>query len=562
MPRSPHPVEELFALCRRFGAAEAGRKALLLETVTSLTSLSAKRIRLLHDTLYFMRAYPDNAHVLGAVVNAIAGLRSLVDTYTGGDAHHHAFANTGIPGSSNTYEFSYAVLLRLVELFPGALEVDWNEVTDKSVLGNALILTLAAGEVRGLEDEYVSFREWLRDCKSHEAETDLETVLRMFRKSTLDPRQQEHAFETCALPIVYDLIAPGSGRCEVGLMPETVFYQKQPIARERFPLRPKIIRPLSGQTLLERRVGRRMIDMALAALCSRNLEIHPLIYANPADVTVIDCNRGVQVVLVGVVPEFRPALESNLYFMILKNGVPIAYGPACIFDGCCEMGINLFPEFRGGEIRYIYAQFMRALYHAAHVRYFFLVSYGMGEGNPEALKSGAFWFYRKLGFRATEPDVEALARKEEAIMRRRPAYRSSLATLRELSYTNAYFDLSDGSCKPLDFGSVGRAVSRFMTDRFKGDRRRAERVTARELTDALGISDYAGWAPAERVALQRLAPLLSLTDALTSWPNADKPKLARLLRAKGARSELDYISHVAWLPRFAKAIGELSSVDG
>ena len=96
------------------------------------------------------------------------------------------------------------------------------------------------------------------------------------------------------------------------------------------------------------------------------------------------------------------------------------------------MGINLFPEFRGGEIRHLYAQFMRVLHHHLGVEYFFLTSYGMGEGNEDAIRSGAFWFYRKLGFRAANPEVEALARTEEARMHAAPGYRSDRRMLRRL----------------------------------------------------------------------------------------------------------------------------------
>ena len=66
----------------------------------------------------------------------------------------------------------------------------------------------------------------------------------------------------------------------------------------------------------------------------------------PADVCLVDCGRGLQVLLAGVLPPRRAPLEALFFFLILKNGVPIAYGPASSFLGCCEMGINLFPEFR------------------------------------------------------------------------------------------------------------------------------------------------------------------------------------------------------------------------
>ena len=59
--------------------------------------------------------------------------------------------------------------------------------------------------------------------------------------------------------------------------------------------------------------------------------------------------------------------------------------------------------------------------------------YQIGHENPEAVDSGAFWFYRKLGFRPTDPGVAALVAREEGRMRTRPGYRSSKRTLERLA---------------------------------------------------------------------------------------------------------------------------------
>jgi hypothetical protein len=47
--------------------------------------------------------------------------------------------------------------------------------------------------------------------------------------------------------------------------------------------------------------------------------------------------------------------------------------------------------------------------------------------------SGAFWFYRKLGFRPTDPEVARLVGREEGRMRKTPGYRSSKRTLEKLA---------------------------------------------------------------------------------------------------------------------------------
>jgi hypothetical protein len=279
-------------------------------------------------------------------------------------------------------------------------------------------------------------------------------------------------------------------------------------------------------------------------------------------VLVADVGRGLKVLLAGMKPRFRSVVESDFFFLIFKNGLPISYGPASVLLGCCEMGINLFPEFRGGEIRHIYSQFMRVLYHVAGVRYFFLTSYGMGDGNPEAIKSGAFWFYRKLGFRAANPDVEALAREEEAIMRRRPRYRSSAATLRELSLTDAYFDLSKGRCAPVSFENLSHAVTRFVRDEFGGDRRKAERAAIGRLLHGLEIGDFRGWTPAERAAFRRMAPVMALLPGLARWPAVEKRKLADAIRAKGGPGQLEYVERVNRVSRLQDGLNEVARLRG
>jgi len=552
-------VDRLFAISRTFRRAAAGQKLRLLRETANLRRLSKDRIVRLHDTLYFMRAYPDDAEVLHAVESQIGAFRQVVEAYTKGDPHHHALLNTGIPGSCNAYVYSYAVLQRLVKLYPGCVDIDWEEFTDDSRLAEGLDLAVGRAETRGLEDEYTTLRDWLQHARSDPRQNDLEVVLQLFRQSSLTPEQQVHVFEICGVPVLYRLDVSGSGRCEVRLPLDGIAYQRRPIDRERVRLEPGIVRPLKRYRTLSPSSGRKLLNDALAALCSRNLEIHAMIYANPDDVTVADCGRGLQVVLVGMLPEWRSTLESDLFFLIVKNGVPIAYGPASIFQGCCEMGINLFPEFRGGEIRYIYTQFMRTLYNLAAVRYFFVVSYGMGVGNPQALKSGAFWFYRKLGFKASNPEVEALAQAEEKIMRRKSSYRSPTQTLRRLSFTEAFLDLSNGRCRPLDFESLSQAVTRYVAKRFDGDRARAARGSTRRLIRVLGIEGYAAWTPQERRAMRELAAILCLVPDLESWPRRERRSLAVLARSKGARHELRYARRAAGLTRLADVLHAISS---
>src|SRR5207247_9378915 len=59
--------------------------------------------------------------------------------------------------------------------------------------------------------------------------------------------------------------------------------------------------------------------------------------------------------------------------------------------------------------------------------------YQVGLHNEEAIDSGAFWFYRKLGFRPANANVAKILAREEAKLRADPTYRTSASTLRRLA---------------------------------------------------------------------------------------------------------------------------------
>jgi hypothetical protein len=515
-------IRKLHDLSRSFGTSAARAKLRLLKRIAEARRPGARELRLLGETVDFLRAYPDSAAILQQA-------RALVPK---------------LPQTENVYEYSYGVVRRLVQLHPGRLEIEWDDLEEEGPLLEALDLLVLPGETQGLEDTGISLQDWFTRSKSDPAATDLEFLLELLEGSDLPDPVQVFLFEISRLPIRYQ----GPGRSELEMPVPRVRYQRRPIVDARPPITRLIRQPL-GDAM---RGAQEMVDLALHALCARNLEIFPLIYANPADVVLADCGRNLQVALVGVLPEWRSPLESLHFFLILKNGVPIAYGPAAVFLGCCELGINLFPEFRGGETRYLYAQFMRVLHHHLGVDYFFLTRYGMGENNQDALRSGAFWFYRKLGLRPTNPAVEEIAREEEAKKAADPRHRSDLRTLRRMSHTEVYLDLSGGEHRPLDFGGLGLAESRLVASCFAGNRARAERRCASRMARLLGV-DSGGR------SLRVLAPILSLIPDLESWSAWDRATLGRAVYAKDGRSEAMAARQFTAHPRLGEALRQVAA---
>jgi len=534
----PRPIVELAEIASSFGTAAAGRKLRRLAEIEETPRHSLRDLRTLHDTLCFLRAYPDDARVLGAVEAVIARLRGWLEA-AGAAEDSPTLAETGYPGSVIHGEFSLPLLQRLQRRLPAAFEIDWEsfEDGDEDSLAQALGLLVTAGECQGLDDIGIPLREWFGGCRPASCASDVEFLLDLFAGAELDASTRDHVFEISAIPLRQALHEPGTGRCEIAWPVERFHYQKQDLDRRLVAPAAVIRRPFAADGRVSAARGEKLIHLAQLALCSRGLEIRTLSYANARDVSLLSCGRGVAIALIGVVPRYRDPLESHYFFLVLKNGIPIAYGPSTVSLGCCEIGINHFPEFRGAEIRFIYPQFMRVLHQVLGARYFFLTPYGMGEGNPAAIRTGAFWFYRKLGFRPTSPAVEELARAEEERLQREPGNRSSVAMLRRLSHTAAFLDLSRGECRPLDLGGIGRRQSRFMAESFGGDRRRATDTCLRRLARDLGLPKPPQLEPDERRAWEMLAPLLAMIQGLADWSARDKRRLRRILREKGSSSE-------------------------
>ena len=103
--------------------------------------------------------------------------------------------------------------------------------------------------------------------------------------------------------------------------------------------------------------------------------------------------------------------------MIYKNGVPIGYFEGITLFERMESGFNLYYTFRDGETAWLYARMLNVFHHFTGARAFSLDPYQIGHENEEGIESGAFWFYRKLGFRPTRKDILQLALKEEEKIR-------------------------------------------------------------------------------------------------------------------------------------------------
>ena len=341
------------------------------------------------------------------------------------------------------------------------------------------------------------------------------------------------------------------------------FFHDEPLRTRREVSLDAIVggRPLA-LTRLSRREGERVCEMVREATAVRYREFYTFTFADPASVVSARPGRGVELFLLGVTPERRLPLRAAYGGFVVKNGVPVGYIEGLAFAERLEIGFNLYYTFREGESAWIYAQVLRLHRDALGVTSFSIDPYQLGFENDEAIDSGAFWFYRKLGFRPTDAGVARDVAREESRLARDPGYRSSPARLRRMVEHNVLYEVPGGTHPAGEWDrfhvrEIGLAVNRRMRREFGGSAARLRQAAERRVAAALGMAIPR--APVVRRSFSELALVLDLIPDLARWSPAERRSAAEIVRAKSGPSERAYLRGLQRHARLRRALIRLGT---
>ena len=368
-----------------------------------------------------------------------------------------------------------------------------------------------------LEDDamveaHVPYRQWLRAAKGRRRE--LEWLIEGFASLPISDKVKSNLYESLKLHITWRYGFRAS-RTGMRLPERKPFFHRSPlIARRDISLTRELSSPPIPIEKLSRAQAETILDLARETSAVRYRELHGFTYGDPRRVLKADLGRGTQVFVTGVPPENRLPLRAYHAALIFKNGVPVAYFEGLSICERMESGFNLYYTFRDGETAWLYARILRLMRQLLGVTVFSIDPYQVGHENEEGIESGAFWFYRKLGFRPVKPELLKLTRAEEAKVRNNPRHRTSAATLRKLAAGHMLFCLfEDESLNQLSLDFVKRAL----------------RITGR------------GWRESELASLQNLSLVLAMIPDLEKWNADQKLLVTRIIRAKGGGTEVLYL---------------------
>jgi hypothetical protein len=551
-----------------FQGREVRRKAALLKRLAAADMIRAADLETYHDLLCFFRAYPDSPDQLSRVERELFQFATRVERYKqrSRDASAGKLADSGIVNTSVSNTFSYDLTRAIARWYPRLVDIGWDEYNESDSANALAFLPLFVSwqENDSIDnDPNFDVESWLRAGLNDRTGNTLTTLLRLLTTSGVENPIARTLFEIAEIPIQWTLTNCPASRTLRRLPAKKLFFQKEPPAGRTSDLRRDLGRKARPLTHLPRTEGETYVRAIKEVLGVRCRELFPLIGSNPAEVYRYLPGRGVEIIIFGANPNIRLPLEANCGAMLLRNGMPIGYGVSALLFDRAEIAINVFPSFRSGESSFMIENYFHLFVKHFGSRVLLVRSYQVGDDNEEAIDSGAFWFYYKLGFRPVKKRVRDLAAGEARKVVAQPGYRTPKPMLRRLAKSDIYFHLEadqmDGYAE-LSLPNLGYAVGYFIRDHFGGDRRAAETGCVKRLVRLLDIGDLRRWSADERTALERMAPLVCCIPDLAKWSKGERRLLARLIRAKGSTLERQYVRLTLEHPRFYHEMQKLAKI--
>jgi hypothetical protein len=460
----------------------------------------------------------------------------------------------------------------------------------------------------------IPWPRWLDAARGRDR--DLPWIIRQFEALPLSDRERAELYDSLRLSIRWRLENLKLSRTLNWSRPRRFFFHEEPlITRSQVSLARELSQPAPRLVKLPPPEGEAIMRTIREVMLVRYRELYGTTLGDFRSVVRADLGtgpdgRGVVIHLWNLPRARRLPLRSYVAGFTLKNGVPINYIEAIGLCEWIEVGFNTFYTYRQGETAWIYAQALRCLRAFTGATTISVYPYQIGQNNDEALDSGAFWFYRKLGFRSGRPDLEQLARRDEQKIAANPQYRSPKKTLKRLAEAHVFYELdrtpfakitafddtdsapqtrmdastrsgsqtgkgttssratraafsssalaAEGPWDTFSTRNLALRVDRRMAREFNGDSNRIRRASVTQVAHALDVN-LSRWTSAERHAFENWSLVLALIPNLSRWSRQEKQGAAKIIRAQAGPNEMRYHRLTQKHPRLRKELLRLGS---
>ncbi len=525
----------------------------------------AKSVIRFHDLLLFFRAFAPGASVLRLTDRILARFETKVKTVLAAGADADDFAPeevAGIAGTKVEATFSYPMVCWLVKHYPDEISISWEDYERDAQRGLIWPRFFPLMEEDSLIEANVPYLNWLKAARGRQDE--LRWLVRQFQRLPMSEKEKGSLYDSLEIMVRWDMSGSSASRTLSRKQVKQFYFHREPlIQRRQVSFAHEFAQAPLRMTTLSPRQAEGILDLMKQTLGVRYRELYGTSNADPGWIVHSNVGRGADIYFCGLPPDKRLPLRAYLAGITVKNGVPINYFECSSLFDWTEIGFNTFPAYRDGETAWIYAQTLRLLRQLHGTNAISVYPYQIGDENEEAIDSGAFWFYRKLGFRSMNPELEKLAQAQEKKVQANSAYRTPARVLRRLSKANVVYELPQahhGAWDNFSMRNIGFAVQRSMARSFDGDAEAMRKAAVARLARIIKV-DPRKLKPEARAAFVDFATVLSLIPNLAGWSPEDKDNLRNIIAAKAGRTEMRYLRLLQTHSRLRAAILRLGSQE-
>ena len=565
-------LDQLESAKSRFDSGHATVIGKLLSQVSSLQLNEPRQLIRFHESLLFLRAFPHAPslvprveHLLNTFDRRVEKLRSLNADMTVFDD----FDTSGMAGTTMQDTLSFDVARWLVRRIPRKVEIAgddyWDDYEAERARGSTWPRFMVLLEEDADVEANIPWTRWLDAARGRQ--NVLPWLLSCFERLHLAGRQRAELYDSLRLPVRWKLENLKLSRTRNWARPRRFYFHNAPlIQRSEVSLARELEQPAPKLERLSVTAGESVMHAIREIMVVRYRELYGTTLGDPRTVMRADLGRGVVMHFWGLPADRRLPLRAYLAGYTLKNGVPINYVEAIGLCEWIEVGFNTFYTYRQGETAWIYAQALRCLLALTDAKCISIYPYQIGQNNEEAIDSGAFWFYRKLGFRPGRADLQALCVREEKKISANPKYRTSPRMLKRLAEAHMFYEVGKAGVAGYENGdwdrfstrNLGLLVNRRMAREFSGDSQKIRRASRAAVTSVLDIK-VEGWTRMRQQALENWSLVLALVPGLVRWSRHEKQQLVKIIRAKSAPNEMQYLRQTQHHPRLRDELLRLGS---
>lgn len=424
-------LDELAGWKRRYGEDPA----LLVELLARLTDArftdAAELIRL-HEDALFLRAYPHSEKVARACDELLCGFGARIAALGEARAALEEPEVSGIAGTSVTAVFSYHAARALAARHGSAMDIAWEYCPAPDRFGPLLAAVLPEAREEWPVEAHFAARDWI-DRVRPPHQTALQWILGRLSRLDGPPARRAELYDAAQVMLHWRLGESAAARTHTRRGTAACFHTAPLLRRKDTELSKEFSSPALPLRRLRASEAREAIALIQDTSAARYRELYGFNFPDLPRMYSADAGRGLEILFFGAAPEARLPLRAYHAGMFFKNGVPAGYVEVLSFFERAEVGFNLYYTFREGETAWIYAQILKLCRQMLGVSVFWVDPYQIGHDNDEAIESGAFWFYRKLGFRPVDETLERLALREERRLAAGPGLRTPARVLRKLA---------------------------------------------------------------------------------------------------------------------------------